>query len=316
MKNIFKTTRIKKVFTMKSKILIVFAVLSLSFAGCEYFENSDTLDISTIEVNITGLPALPDSMTYVGWLVSDDYDPVKIFVQDASDGSLHYKADQKFQSFVQAQQFVLTTEEKVKAGDSTLTPSTRKILGGRFTNAASTLKIGSSDITFNNLKAVYNLSTPTDGPETNELSGIWFADSLSTSPALGLDLPTLYSGWIYEGWIEINDQYVSTGRFTSPKARDLYAAHSDTLFSGYNFPGEDFLVDAPTGLIFPLNLANSKVIVSIEYNDGKDHGTSPFIKIFEGTVPTSAESKVSYSLQPTQAVLTEGHSVMVIDFVK
>jgi hypothetical protein len=304
---------------MKSKLLIVFALLLFTITGCEYFENSDTLDVSSIEVNINGLPVLPDSMTYVGWFnreVNGVKKYTKVFVMDANpSGSINYKSDKPLQKLQEAQEFNLTTEKKSVASDSNLVPSTRELLVGRFSEAASVLTIGSGTIDFSNQKAVFNLATPTNGPASNELSGVWFVDSLSTNIVAGLDLPLLYEGWIYEGWVQINGQYVSTGRFSDPKSADLYTEYSDSL-AGYSFPGEDFLLNAPSGLTFPTDLSNAIVAVSIEYNDGKTHGTEPFKKIFEATLPASAQSGVTYSLQYTSPVLTSGNSFMVIDLVK
>ena len=304
---------------MKSKLLIVFALLLFAITGCEYFENSDTLDVSSIEVNITGLPVLPDSMTYVGWFnkeVNGVKIYTKVFVMDANpNGSINYKSEKPLQQLQEAQEFNLTTEEKSVSNDSALVPSSRMLLAGRFSEAASNLTIGSSAIDFANQRAVFTLATPTDGSATNELSGVWFVDSLSTNIVAGLDLPLLYEGWIYEGWIQINGQYLSTGRFSDPNSADLYTAFSDSL-AGYPFPGEDFLLNAPSGLTFPTDLSNAKVEVSIEYNDGKTSGTEPFIKIFEATLPASAQSGVSYSLQYTSPVLTGGNSFMVVDLVK
>jgi hypothetical protein len=62
-----------------------------SITGCEYFENGTTLNLSTFQANITGLPVLPDSMTYVGWFEREKDNIkyyVKVFVQDANNGSI------------------------------------------------------------------------------------------------------------------------------------------------------------------------------------------------------------------------------------
>ena len=120
-------------------------------------------------------------------------------------------------SLHRAQEFILTVERKAIANDSNLVPSTRKLLAGRFSNAASNLLIGEAVSNIKNVNAGFNLVTPTNGPGTDELSGIWFIDSL-TAPVAGLRLPELYAGWIYEGWVEINSKLVSTGRFSNPKA--------------------------------------------------------------------------------------------------
>lgn len=302
---------------MKNKLLIIITLLLFTFTGCDYFENGTTLDISKIEANISVLPVLPDSMIYVGWFDSDDYGAVKVFVMDADqNGNIKYISDEKFENLLRAQEFYLTTELKSVANDSNLTPSSRKLLLGRFSDSACNLTISETPLDFENLlNEVFTLSTPTNGPDTDELSGVWFIDSLTTNPKAGLTLPDIYAGWIYEGWVQIDGQYISTGRFVNPNVADLFSGYSDAL-PGYNFPGEDFLVNAPEGLTFPLNLSNAKVIVSIEYNDGRTHGTAPFLKIFEGTVPASAQTDVSYPLSYTNPVLTGGNAVMVIDLVK
>lgn len=301
---------------MKSKLLIVFTLLLFTITGCDYFENGDTLDISTIEANISELPVLPDSMTYVGWFNSDDYGAVKVFAMDADqNGSIKYVSNEKFENLLRAQEFFITTEKKSVISDSNLVPSERILLFGRFSDAACNLTISETSPDFENLNEVFNLATPTNGPETDELSGVWFVDSISTNLQAGLNLPDLYAGWIYEGWVQIDGQYISTGRFVNPKAADLYSAFGGAL-AGYNFPGEDFLIDSTQTFSFPINLSNANVIVSIEYNDGRTHGTEPFLKIFEATVPASAQSDVSYPLQFTNAVLTGGNAFMVVDLVK
>jgi hypothetical protein len=300
---------------MNSKLLIVFVALLFITIGCDYFEGGDTQDISSIEVNIFGLPAIPDTMTFVGWFGSEDYPAYKVFVDStAANGNILYKSDKPLESLHRAQEFILTVERKAIVNNSNLVPSTRKLLAGRFSNLASNLSIGETASNFNNVVARFNLVTPTNGTGTDELSGIWFLDSLNT-PVAGLKLPELYSAWIYEGWVEINGKLVSTGRFTDPKAADLFSAYGGAL-AGYNFPGEDFLTNAPSGLTFPTNLSNAKVYVSMEYKDGRNSGTNPFLIIFESTIPAAAQNGVSYSMQNSSNVITGGSALMTIDLVK
>jgi hypothetical protein len=195
-------------------------------------------------------------------------------------------------------------------------PSTQKILSGSFSYAASNLVISDNASSLENASGYFSLATPTNGTNTDELSGVWFVDSLSASPVSGLkNLPELYGGWIYEGWIEINGQLVSTGRFSDTKKADLFSGYSGSL-AGFNFPGEDLLNNAPSGLTFPTNLSNAKVYISIEYNDGKINGSTPFMVILEGSIPATAESVVSYNLNRSNKVITNGYSFMTVDLVK
>ncbi len=121
----------------------------------------------------------------------------------------------------------------------------------------------------------YILATPTDGGAmTNEESGIWFLDNSGPSVAKGLNLPTLPSGWKYEGWIVINGIPVSTGTFIDANTADSNAASSNfkgTIGNGPNYPGEDLLRNAPTGLTFPTDLRGKIVAISIE--PSTDNGT-------------------------------------------
>jgi hypothetical protein len=307
---------------MNTKLTAVLAAFLLFISGCDYFENSDTLNVSKFEASINSLPAIPDTMTFVGWFQWENKATLKkiaekVFVLDADqNGNISYNSDKPLSSLQRAELFYLTVESKSVANDSALVPSPQKILSGSFSYSSSNLTIGENTGNFENVDGFFNLTTPTNGANTDELSGLWFVDSLSASPVSGLKkLPELYGGWIYEGWIEINGQLVSTGRFSDTKKADLFSGYSGSL-AGFNFPGEDLLNNAPSGLTFPINLSNAKVYISIEYNDGKTNGSTPFMLILEATIPASAQSGVSYNLNPSNKVITNGYSFMTVDLVK
>lgn len=308
---------------MKNIILIIFGVFLVSFTACEYFENSDTLDSATLEFSISGLPAIPDSMTFVAWFQNEDTSqskPVIVFSGDAENGNLTYKSEKPLRNLQTAQLFWITVERESLL--DTLPPaapaSSRTILGGRFANAAVNLGLGENVFNLDNSSAVYNLLTPTDGSNTNELSGIWFVDSVDQQMTAGLDLPELYSGWRYEGWVEVNGVLISTGRFSLTRGadqRNFFGGASDPL----PYPGEDFIddpSDPPIGLTFPLNLQGAKLYLSLEVNDGRSAGTSPNIILFETTVPATAQSRVSYTLANTAASLPVGNAIIKVDLVQ
>lgn len=87
---------------------------------------------------------------------------------------------------------------------------------------------------FDEAAGSFLLATPTNGPDSEELSGAWFLTSDEKAPSL--TLPELPPGWTYEGWAVIDDTHVSTGRFT---------AADNNMFSGDepdpDRTGEDFL---------------------------------------------------------------------------
>ena len=111
----------------------------------------------------------------------------------------------------------------------------------------------------------YIIAAPTGtGATEEEFSGIWFLDNSSGSAVAGLDLPELTAGWKYEGWVVIDGTPLTTGTFTGCRC----AADEGAPFSGTNpgpsYPGEDFLVNAPSGLTFPTDLRGKTVVISIE----------------------------------------------------
>lgn len=309
---------------MKNIVLIIFAGSLLFLTACDYFENSDTLNSSTIEFSITGLPAIPDSMTFVAWFENEDTaqaKPTIVFSSDAANGSINYRAEKPLRTLQTAQFFWVTVERKSVVNSNsppTVPANSRKILGGRFANAGANLGLGEKAFNLDNTSAMFSLLTPTDGAASNELSGIWFVDSVDQGAVAGLKLPELYGGWRYEGWVEVNGTLISTGRFSSTTGVD-----QRNFFGGSEaplpFPGEDFLTDPsvpPIGVTFPINLAGAKAYISLVVNDGNNSGTSPGIIIYESTIPNPAQSRVVYNMAMTNASLPVGNAYIKVDLVE
>lgn len=313
-----KLTKIKKAFQMKTYLITAFSILLISLTGCDYFENSETENTLLVTVDLNGLPAVPDSMTYVIWFDSDNKPAVKFFAKDPDlEGNIYYSAEKRLSTISDAQLLLVTVERQSALNDSGFAPSSRVILSGRVKSGNCTFEIGESVNLFNESSALYTLTTPTNGPGTNELSGVWFIDSLGTAPVpvAGLKLPVLYNGWRYEGWAEINGTLVSTGRFTDPEEADLFDEYSSTT-AGYPFPGEDFLQNAPAGLTFPTDLTGQKVFISLERNDGSTSGTTPFVVLFSATVQSPAQDGVSYTMQRTTNSIPGGTAVIKADLLE
>jgi len=110
----------------------------------------------------------------------------------------------------------------------------------------------------------------------------------------GLQLPVLPAGWEYEGWAVINGTPVTTGKFTDPATADLTAPFSGTM-AAPPFPGEDFLVNPPSGLSFPVDLSGMTVVISIEPSPDDDE--IPFtLKPLVGMIPANAVDHVIYQM--------------------
>lgn len=146
----------------------------------------------------------------------------------------------------------------------------------------------------------YVLTTPSDDPEPNDTSGVWFIEP-GEPLAPSLDLESLDGvNWVYEGWAVFEGNPLTTGRFNNAGAPDDFA--------GFNasenvppFPGEDFLRNLPNGLEAPIDLANgsSKIVITLEPDiDGVDPtGDSPSqIKFLVDDVPENATPGQSIDL--------------------
>ncbi len=128
-------------------------------------------------------------------------------------------------------------------------------------------------------------------------------------PGAGLDLPELPAGWAYEGWVVIDGQPVSTGRFTDPAAADDAAPFSGAE-AGPPFPGEDFLMNAPDGLNFPLNLAGATAVISIE--PVPDDSPAPFtLKPLAAMIPADAIDHQVYEMSNNADVFPDGSAELM-----
>ena len=189
--------------------------------------------------------------------------------------------------------YILTIEP---SPDSDPAPSDVHILAGDFNGNTAGLTVGHGAALGSDFTAAtggYILATPTNGPLTNENSGVWWLDP-AAGPGPSLMLPILPAGWKYEGWAVINSVPVSTGTFTMNNAADDAAPHSG-IIGGPSFPGEDFLNNPPAGISFPTDLAGTTVVISIEPHP--DNSPAPFVlKPLVGNVPVAATDHTYYDM--------------------
>ena len=190
--------------------------------------------------------------------------------------------------------YVLTIEPNP---DTNLAPSSVHILGGDFSASSATVSVNHAlaiGTDFSDAAGNYVLATPTDGPNTNEKSGVWWLEPLAPGElTAGLTLPTLPSGWKYEGWAVIEGTPVSTGKFTSVTGSDELGVFSGTM-AGPPFPGEDFLMSAPTGLEFPTDLSGQKIVLTVE----PDPDTKPTPFLFKPLVADVPADPMTFTPLP------------------
>lgn len=194
------------------------------------------------------------------------------------------------------------------AGDIDDLPSATKVLAGPVAGGVADLTVGAFQALGHDFGAAegnYILATPTTAPDTaDELSGIWFLDLATGTPATGLILPPAPTGWKYEGWVVVNGQPVTSGKFTAPDQADDSAPYGGSG-SGPDFPGEDFVQRAPPPLTFPLDLSGDGAVISIEPDP--DDAAAPYaLKPLIATIPDPADHHVTYAMANRSADLPDG----------
>lgn len=282
-----------------SKLYISLGLAALMFGFTSCSDDDEIMvvnDTQTLNLEFSNLPDLGDDYAYEGWIIVDDA-PVTagIFNVDGNGNldrtSIVLNADQ----LSKATSYVLTIEP---SPDNDPKPSKVHILGGDF-NGNSTLlstdhpmAIGTD---FSDASGGYLLGTPTDGAlDTDERSGIWWEDMSSGTAEVSLDLPTLPDGWEYEGWVVIDGQPVTTGKFIEVDKPDFAAPYSGSS-PGPPFPGEDFIVNAPSGLSFPLDLSGQITAITVE--PSPDNNPGPFsMKTLIHMIPANAEVHTAYQM--------------------
>lgn len=285
---------------MKTKNLILFSFITLLFiSSCKKDDDTNpAVTMKSITLNITGLEDLGADFVYEGWLIVNGV-PVSTgtFTVDGSGNLSVTKFELDATDVDNATTFVLSIEP---ANDPDPAPAATKILAGDFSGTSASVTTGLVG-DFSTSSGKYILATPTDGAETNENSGIWFLDLATGSPTVGLDLPVLPEGWKYEGWVVISGQPVTTGTFTNTMATDEADPYSGSEalpdvngMDGF-FPGEDFLMNAPSGLTFPTDIAGGTAVISIE--PYPDNSPNPFtLKPLVHAIPASAVDHMVYDM--------------------
>lgn len=279
---------------MKKSIAII-ACLVFCLSGCD--KDNQPTD-GNLKITIQGLADLGSAARYEGWLIIGGQ-PVSTGTFSVDANGMPDKSTFKVAEpgLANATAFVLTIEP---FPDNNPLASNMHLVAGDFVNNGNTATVTVSHAAalgnnFTSSSGKFILATPTNGPATNEVSGIWFLSLASGSPAKGLTLPALPAGWKYEGWVVINSQPVTSGRFTNVALADESAMFSGPLM-GPPFPGEDYLVNAPAGLTFPADLRGGTAVISIEPDP--DNSPAPFLlKPLTGSIPANAMDHTDLMMQ-------------------
>lgn len=223
----------------------------------------------------------------------------KGFVTDLNGRPLNNTIVLAGNDFTKAKSYLVTVET---GDDEPAKPSATIILNGNVAKGnvwSLTFPIDLTKVT-----GSYLLETPTNGPSTNETSGVWFLKIAGNShEQASLNLPVAPAGWVYEGWVTDNNTNLTTGRFTSPAEKDSFSNYSGPR-AYPPFPGEDFLTNAPVdqNTTFPLNLAADQTKITIGLEPGtlaKDPtGDNRFgLTLLAATIAEGATDHLDYPLK-------------------
>ncbi len=243
-----------------------------------------------------GWPTLANGFHYEGWAIVDGT-PISTGKFNVADGEVVDLDGKEMATFasegIEAATTIVVTIEP--DGDEDAIPADTHFVAGDVVDGVAELTIGHSaalGTDFADAAGSFLLATPTDDPEGNELSGIWFL--ALPGPVASLELPNLPVGWKYEGWAVIDGTPVTSGTFTDSAAADDAAPFSGSE-PGPAFPGEDFVANAPEGVTFPTDLSGATVVISVE--PSPDDDPSPFaLKPLLGTAAEEATDHESYPL--------------------
>ncbi len=257
------------------------AILALGILGVSCSsDDDDTPKRAKITLNLSGLDALGSDFVYEGWIIVDG-SPVSTGTFSSVDFPQSFQVD--YDQLKSATAFVLSIEP---AMDTDPSPAATKLLAGNFSGDSANLTTGIVG-DFSNASGAFFLRTPTDETGTNngnDESGIWFG-APGMPPVPNFVLPTLSAGWTYEGWVIGDGGPLTTGTFTAFDMADNAAPFSEMMQPGPPIPGEDFFLNAPSGEIFPLDIRNRTVVISVE--PVPDNSPAPFtLKPLVGTAGT------------------------------
>ncbi|HZG00483.1 MAG TPA: hypothetical protein VEY71_05745 [Chitinophagales bacterium] len=294
----------KKFFWIPLAAMLALTACEKEEALLETSGSADRRAKTKLDLNFSGLQRL-DNARYEGWIIvnGEAISTGKFNITPSGQMAPHV-FNVNSSDLEDATMFVLTIEPQP---DVSPAPSGIKILAGTFSGSNATLTVGDPNAIghdFTGAAGKYLLATPTTATMADEKSGIWYIDNTSGSPMAGLMLPTLPAGWIYEGWTVIDGVVLTSGKFMSPMMADMAAPYSGPL-PGPPFPGEDYVMNAPAGLMFPTDLSGDKAVITIE--PYPDNSPEPFfLKPLEADIPMSAMEHFSYMMTNVASMFPTG----------
>jgi len=201
------------------------------------------------------LPPLGPDATYEGWVIVDG-EPI-------STGTFrigrHGRARPSFALVPralaeEATAFVVTIEP---VPDPDPGPSGTAILAGDLDERRNPLTVDHERALgddFCGAEGPFILATPSTAIMEDEQQGIWWTVNMTPT----LVLPDLPDGWRFEGWVVVDGEPLTTGKFDDPEgADDDGAGPTAGPLPGPPFPGQDFIDP-------PIHLVGQMAVITIE----------------------------------------------------
>jgi hypothetical protein len=298
---------------MKRILFSILASILIIISSCT--DNITTTVVTesdgTVSISLNYLPLLSDSTHFAVWVFGKDSVKLDNFKVANSGASYSKTYDVKLGHMQGAKYLAVTIEHDSSTLNDSISRG-RRFLAGIFSANKVNLSV-KTDIAFNNdfstVTGKYTLFTPTDTVNAVKKSGIWFVKNVDAPPILpALVLPSLPAGWEYNAWVTIDGKLLKTGGFRSASIKDNDSTYCGPL-SIPNYPGEDFLNNAPTGVSFPVDLSGKTLFITIQPTDWKlDRAFN--LEILKATIPANATEFVSYDLEKN-LVLPSGSGTVV-----
>ena len=245
--------------------------------------------VPTMTIDFDGLAPLGDAGVYEMWFVGADGNPVSGGTFDADAGPVVLDLPDGIPGAVELKVSIETDDDPAPSQTIVLAGAMDGIAGDR------SAELTTADIAdFSTASGQYILATPTDGdgPPENERSGVWWT---ILPRQRSLILPELGAGWEYEMWQVIDGVEVAGGKFSDTFAPDDAAPYSGPE-DAPPLVGEDFLINAPAGLTFPVDLRGTETFISVEPVPDPSPDSSGIVPL-SGIVPVDAEDHNALSVE-------------------
>ena len=295
-------------------ISLTVACLLIFCVGCDSDDAPvEEISIRGIFFQLIDMPALTNDYHYEGWvhINQENFSVGKFLVDNGNPVTLDGlplvagRFDTNFN--LDSTQYVFITIEPPQDTDDV--PSQTRLMGGVIQEGnraqlAVTNFEGLEDGLINS-SGSYVLFSPTNGPDTDETSGIWFMNLTGGGPGRGLLIPNPLVGWNFQGWVRAEGGALSTGIITNPATDDLSNPYVGPMATP-GFPGEDFLNNPPPNVTFPLGLESADVYISLEPDPDPDPESRFPLVLLSAKVSSEPTTDSTYAMQRSMTGFPSG----------